>query len=244
MDKIEGRNPVLEALSSGREIDKIFIKKGDFSGTLKKIAAMARARRIVLVETEKGKLDAMSETKAHQGVIAVAPVREYASVEDILAVAQKKQKPNLIVITDGINDPHNLGAIIRTANAAGADGVIIAKRHSVGLSSVVAKASAGAVEFTPVAKVSNIAQTIQMLKKQNIWVIGADMNGQNTIYNHDFSGNVAIVIGSEGAGISRVVKEACDFLVKIPMYGEISSLNASVAGALMIYEAVRKREAL
>ena len=184
----------------------------------------------------------MSETKAHQGVIAIAPVKDYASVEDILSAAKDKQKPHFIIIADRITDPHNLGAIIRTANAAGADGVIISKHSSATLTPVCEKSSAGAVEYTPVARVTNLVQTIKMLKNKNIWVIGADMDGENTIYTQDFSGNIAIVIGSEGDGISPLIKKSCDFLVKIPMYGNVASLNASVAGSLMIYEAVRRRQ--
>lgn len=240
--KIEGRNPVLEALKSGRQIDKIYIKKGDIQGSAKKIFALAKAKKIIISEVDRQKLDMMSETKAHQGVIAIAPVKDYASVDDILAAADKKQKPHFIIIADRISDPHNLGAIIRTANAAGADGVIISKHSSASLTPVCEKSSAGAVEYTPVAKVTNLVQTIEKLKKQNIWVIGADMDGENTIYTQDFSGDIAIVIGSEGEGISPLIKKSCDFLVKIPMYGEVTSLNASVAGALMIYEAVRRRQ--
>lgn len=240
--KIEGRNPVLEALKSGRRIDKIYIKKDDIQGSAKKIFALARAKKIIISEVEKQKLDMMSETKAHQGVIAIAPVKDYASVEDILSAAKDKQKPHFIIIADRITDPHNLGAIIRTANAAGADGVIISKHSSATLTPVCEKSSAGAVEYTPVARVTNLVQTIKMLKKKNIWVIGADMDGENTIYTQDFSGNIAIVIGSEGEGISPLIKKSCDFLVKIPMYGNVTSLNASVAGSLMIYEAVRRRQ--
>ncbi len=240
--KIEGRNPVIEALKSGRAIDKIYIKKGENEGSVKKIIAMARSKKIIISEVEKAKLDMMSETKSHQGVIAIAPVKDYASVEDILNKSKEKNKPHFIIIADRISDPHNLGAIIRTANAAGADGVIISKHDSASVTPTSAKASAGAVEYTPVARVTNLSQTIEKLKENGIWVIGADMNGENTIYTQDFSGNIAIVIGSEGEGIAPLIKKKCDFLVKIPMLGEVTSLNASVAGALMIYEVVRKRE--
>lgn len=239
--KIEGRNPVIEALKSGRQLDKILIKKGDIEGSAKKIVAMAKDKKVPVSFVEKSKLDLISETGSHQGVIAFAPAKDYVSVEKILEIAEKKGKNNFIIIADEITDPHNLGAIIRTANSAGADGVIISKHRSAGLTSVAAKTSAGAIEYTPVAKVTNIAQTIEKLKKNNVWVIGADMDGENTIYEQDFSGNIAIVIGSEGEGISKIVKEKCDFLVRIPMLGEVSSLNASVAGALMIYEVVRHR---
>ncbi|MBE7030529.1 MAG: 23S rRNA (guanosine(2251)-2'-O)-methyltransferase RlmB [Ruminococcaceae bacterium] len=243
-DKIEGRNPVMEALRSGREIDKLLVAKGEKNGSIVKIVARAKAEGIVVSEVERAKLDAMSETKAHQGVIALTAVKAYASVADLLERAKRKGEPPFLVICDEVTDPHNLGAIIRTANAAGAHGVIIPKRRSAGLNAVVAKTSAGAVEFTPVARVSNIAQTIEKLKKENVWVIGADMDGANDIYAQDFSGAVAIVIGSEGNGISPLVKQQCDFLTRIPMLGEITSLNASVAGALMIYEVVRARKAV
>lgn len=238
---IIGRNPVLEALKSGRQIDKIFVKKGDINGSLTKIIAVAQDKKIPVSYAEKTKLDMMCEGQNHQGVVALVPAKDYVSVDDILQRAKEKGTHNFIIIADEITDPHNLGAILRTANSAGADGVIISKHRSVGLTSAAAKTSAGAVEYTPVAKVANIAQTIEKLKKNNIWVIGADMDGENTIYTQDFSGNVAIVIGSEGNGISKIVKEKCDFLVKIPMFGEVTSLNASVAGALMIYEVVRER---
>lgn len=240
-DIIEGRNPIAEALKSGREIDKILVAKGEKNGSIIKIISDAKKRGIVVQEVDRAKLDSMSHTKNHQGVVAYAAAAEYATVEDILAVAKSKGEAPFIIIADEITDPHNLGSLLRTANAAGADGIIIPKRRSVGLNSVVAKTSAGAVEFTPVAKVSNISNTIDKLKKENIWIIGADMDGENTIYTQDFSGGVAIVVGSEGEGISRLVKDKCDFLVKIPMLGEITSLNASVAGALMIYEVVRAR---
>ena len=240
-DIIEGRNPISEALKSGREIDKILVAKGDKNGSIIKIISDAKKRGIVIQEVDRAKLDTMSNTKNHQGVVAYVAAAEYASVDDILASAKAKGENPFIIIADEITDPHNLGSLLRTANAAGAHGIIIPKRRSVGLNSVVAKTSAGAVEFTPVAKVSNIANTIDKLKKENIWVIGADMDGTNTIYTQDFSGGVAIVVGSEGEGISRIVKEKCDFLVQIPMLGEITSLNASVAGALMIYEVVRAR---
>lgn len=242
-DKIEGRNPVIEALSSGRPIDKILVQNGEKHGSVLKILAMAKERRIKVSYVDRAKLDSISSSHSHQGVIACAAVKEYVSVSDILSIAKNKGEKPFIVICDEITDPHNLGSIIRSANAAGVHGVIISKHSGVGLNATVAKTSAGAVEFTPVAKVSSIAQTIEQLKKENIWVVGADMYGENTIHTHDFSGAVAIVVGSEGNGISRLVKERCDFLVRIPMLGDISSLNASVAASLMIYEAVRSREA-
>ncbi len=239
--RLEGRNPVMEALRSNRPIDKIYVQSGEKNGSVLKILSMAKEKRIPVMEVEKNKLDKMSYTNAHQGVIASVAAKEYSSVEDILSYAKEKGEPPFIVICDDISDPHNLGSIIRTANAAGVHGVIIPKRNGVGLTATVAKTSAGAIEFTHVAKVTNIAKTIDMLKENNVWVVGADMDGEKNIYEHDFSGSVAIVIGSEGFGISRLVKEKCDFIVNIPMVGRISSLNASVAGALMIYEALRGR---
>lgn len=239
--RLEGRNPVMEALRSNRPIDKIYVQSGEKNGSVLKILSLAREKRIPVMEVEKNKLDKMSSTNAHQGVIASVAAKEYSTVEDILAFAREKGEPPFIVICDDISDPHNLGSIIRTANAAGVHGVIIPKRNGVGLTATVAKTSAGAIEFTRVAKVTNIAKTIDMLKENNVWVVGADMDGEKNIYEHDFSGSVAIVIGSEGFGISRLVKEKCDFIVNIPMVGKISSLNASVAGALMIYEALRGR---
>ncbi len=241
-DKLEGRNPVLEALRSGRPIDKVFVLSGDKNGSVIKILSLCREKRIPVMEVDKQKLDRISTTGAHQGVVANVAAKEYSTVEDILLEAKTKGEKPFIVICDEINDPHNLGSIIRTSNAAGVHGVIIPKRNSVGLTATVAKTSAGAVEFTNVAKVSNLAQTIDKLKEHNIWVVGADMDGENDIYHQDFSGGIAIVIGSEGFGISRLIKEKCDFIVRIPMLGKITSLNASVAGALMIYETVRYRQ--
>ena len=238
---IEGRNPVTEAIRSGRTIDKIFVQAGEKNGSIRKIIALAREKRIVISEVDRAKLDRMSETKSHQGVIALAAAKEYCSVEDILRFAEEKGEKPFVIIADDLNDPHNLGSIIRTANAAGAHGVIIPKRNSVGLSPVVDKTSAGALEFMNIARVSNLPSAIETLKKANVWIVGADMDGENTIYTHDFSGAVGIVVGSEGSGVSRLVKEKCDFIVRIPMYGQINSLNASVAAALMIYEVARTR---
>ena len=239
--KIEGRNPVTEAIRSGRTIDKIFVQSGEKNGSIRKIIALAKEKRIVISEVDKAKLDRMSDTKSHQGVIAFAAAKEYCSVEDILAYAQSRGEKPFVIIADELNDPHNLGSIIRTANAAGAHGIIIPKRNSVGLNPVVEKTSAGALEFMNVARVSNLASAIETLKKANVWIVGADMDGENTIYTHDFSGAVGIVVGSEGFGISRLIKEKCDFVVRIPMFGQINSLNASVAAALMIYEVARTR---
>lgn len=241
LDRIEGRNPVMEALKSGRALDKILVAKGARDGSAGKIRALAKENGVVVQEVDRKKLDALAETAAHQGVIAYVAAAQYVSVEDILARARQKNELPFVVIADEVSDPHNLGALLRTANAAGAHGMIIPKRRSAGLGAIAAKTSAGAVEFTPVAKVSNLVQAIEKLKKENIWVVGADMDGGKTLYQQDFGGGIAIVVGSEGSGISRLVKEACDFLVRIPMKGEITSLNASVAGALMMYEVARAR---
>lgn len=240
--RLEGRNPVLEALRAGRELDKILIAKGVREGSVGKIRALARENGIVVQEVDRKKLDQLSETGAHQGVMAYAAAAGYVTVDEMIARARQRAEQPFLVIADEVEDPHNLGALLRTANAAGAHGLIIPKRRSAGLGAVTAKASAGAVEFTPVAKVANLVQTIEALKKENIWVIGADMDGAKTLYEQDFRGAAAIVVGSEGRGISRLIKEACDFLVRIPMAGEITSLNASVAGALLMYEVVRSRQ--
>ncbi len=239
--KIEGRNPVTEAIKSGRSIDKILISSGEKNGSVKKIIALARERKLVITEVDRQKLDRLSETGAHQGVIAFAAARDYSSLEDILAFAKDKGQSPFVIICDDLNDPHNLGSIIRTANVMGAHGVIIPKRNSVGLSPVVDKTSAGALEFTRVARVPNLVSAIETLKKNNVWIVAADMDGDRSIYTHDFSGGVGIVVGSEGKGVSRLVKEKCDFVVNIPMYGEINSLNASVAASLMMYEAAKAR---
>ena len=239
-DRIEGRNPVAEALKSGRNIDKLYIKKGQNQGSIIPIIAMAKKKGIQITEVDSHKLDSMSETGAHQGVIALCAAAEYKTVEDILNIAKEKGEPPFIVILDRVTDPRNLGSVIRTANCAGVHGVLISKHDSVGLTSVCAKASAGAVEYTPVARVNNLAKTIDELKKQNIWVTGADASGERDLYESDLKGAVAIVIGSEGEGISRLVLDKCDFKVKIPMKGNVNSLNASVAAALFIYEAARQ----
>ncbi len=239
--KIEGRNPVMEAINSGRSIDKILVQSGEKNGSIRKIIALARDKKIVVSEVERQRLDKLSDTKSHQGVIAFAAAKEYSTVSEILDYAAQKGEAPFVIICDELNDPHNLGSIIRTANAMGAHGVIIPKRNSVGLSPVVDKSSAGALEFTRVARVANLASAIETLKKQNIWIVAADMDGERTIYSHDFSGAVGIVVGSEGKGVSRLVKEKCDFVVNIPMFGDINSLNASVAAALMIYEVAKTR---
>lgn len=239
-DKIEGRNPVTEALKKGRSIDKIYIKRGIKQGSIIPIIKMAKEKGIAISETDTRRLDEMSETGAHQGVIALCAAAEYATVDDILENARKKGEKPFIVILDRINDPRNLGSVIRTANCAGVHGIIIPKHDSAPLGAVCAKASAGAVEYTPVARVANLAKTIDYLKEKNIWVTGADASGDKELFETDLKGATAIVIGSEGEGISRLVLEKCDFKVKIPMKGNVNSLNASVAAALFIYEAVRQ----
>lgn len=241
-DQLEGRNPVLEALKSGREIDKILVLKGQREGSIKKIISLAREQKIVVQQVEKPKLDKISSTGAHQGVIAFVAMRQYVDVEDILSKAEERNEEPFVILIDEITDPHNLGSILRTANAAGAHGVIIPKRRTVGLTAVVAKASAGAIEYVPVAKVANLAQTIDLLKEKGLWIVGADMSGEHNFYKADLKGPIGLVIGNEGKGIGRLVKEKCDFLVKIPMKGEIESLNASVAGAIIMYEILRQRE--
>ena len=238
---IEGRNAVMEALRAETAIDKIYIAKGETDKTLGHIASTARARGIVVVDADRRKLDGMSRTHAHQGVIALSSVREYVSVEEILRIAQEKGEAPLLVVCDEISDPHNLGAIIRTAECAGAHGVIIPKRRSAGLTSIVGKTSAGAVSYVPVARVPNIPSLLKELKEQGIWVFGTAAEGTTTLYKADLKGPAAIVIGSEGDGMGRLVRENCDFLVSIPMHGKISSLNASAAAAILLYEAVRQR---
>ena len=238
---IEGRNAVTEALRSGAAIDKLYLARGETDRTLARIAAEARKAGIVVVDADRRKLDAMSVTHSHQGVIAVAAVREYSTVEDILQNAEGKGENPLLVVCDEISDPHNLGAIIRTAECAGAHGVIIPKRRSAGLTAVVAKTSAGAVSYLPVARVPNIPSLLKDLQKRGIWVFGAAAEGTTPLYGADLKGPAAIVIGSEGDGMSRLVREGCDFLVSIPMRGRISSLNASAAAAILLYEALRQR---
>ena len=238
---IEGRNAVIEALRAGENIDKIFILKGETDKTLGHIASKARAAGIVVVDADRRKLDNMSRTHAHQGVIALAAVREYVSVESILQAAEAKGEKPLLVICDEISAHHNLGAIIRTAECAGAHGVVIPKRRSAGLPAVVAKPSAGAVAHVPVARVPNIPSLLKDLNKHGVWVFGTAANGTTNLYDADLKGAAAIVIGSEGEGMTRLAEENCDFLVSIPMRGKLNSLNASAAAAILLYEAVRQR---
>ena len=241
---IEGRNAVIEALRAGVAIDKIFIARGETDAALGHIASTAREKGIVVADADRRKLDAMSRTHSHQGVIAQAAVREYATVDDILAAAREKGEPPLILVCDELSDPHNLGAVIRTADAAGAHGVIIPKRRSAGLTAVVGKTSAGAVAYVPVARVANLTALLKELKEEGIWVFGAAANGTTSLYQADLKGPAAIVIGSEGTGMSRLVEETCDFTVSIPMLGKINSLNASAAAAVLLYEAVRQRRSV
>lgn len=238
---IEGRNAVAEALRAGTPIDKVFLLKGEVDLPLRQLANQARQQGAVLAEVDRHKLDAMSRTHAHQGIIAVAAVREYASVEDLLQAARDRGEPPLLVVCDELSDPHNLGAVIRTADAAGAHGVIIPKRRSAGLTAVVAKTSAGAVSHLPVARVANLPSLLKQLKKEGLWIFGAAADGPVSLYEADLKGPAAIVIGSEGSGMSRLVAETCDVLVRIPMKGKLNSLNASAAAAILLYEAVRQR---
>lgn len=238
--QLEGRNPVLEAINSGKTIDKIIVKKGEIEGTLRVIVAKAIERGIIVQEVDKNKMAEMSRSNNCQGVIALCPAHEYVDVEDIINFAKEKGEEPFIIILDEITDPHNLGAILRTADASGAHGVIIPKRRAVGLTAIVSKTSAGAVEHVPVARVTNIANTVEDLKKRGIWVACADMDGQE-YFDAPLNGAIAIVIGSEGNGVGRLVRQKCDFSVKIPMFGKISSLNASVAAGLIMYEVVRQR---
>ena len=237
---IEGRNAVLEAYRSGKTIDKLYVLDGCQDGPVKTITREARKHDSIINYVSKERLDQMSSTGKHQGVIAVSAAYEYAEVEDILRLAEEKGEAPFVFILDGIEDPHNLGAIIRTANLAGAHGVIIPKRRAVGLTPTVAKTSAGAINYTPVAKVTNISKTIEDLKKEGMWFVCADMGGQ-TMYDLDLKGPIGLVIGNEGNGVSRLVKDKCDFIASIPMKGDIDSLNASVAAGVLAYEIVRQR---
>lgn len=237
---IYGRNAVLEAFRSGKTIDRLYVQEGVADGTLQSILRTAKKTDAVINFVSKDRLSKYAEGDKHQGVVAMAAAYNYADVEDILNAAKEKDEPPFIIVLDDIEDPHNLGAIIRTANQAGAHGVIIPKRHAVGLTATVARTSAGAINYTPVAKVTNISRTIEELKEKGIWFACADMSGE-LMYNCNLTGAIGLVIGSEGSGVSRLVKEKCDFVVKIPMFGQIDSLNASVAAGVLSYEIVRQR---
>lgn len=240
-DQVEGRNSVLELLEAEKDINKIFVTRGEKQGSINKIIGRAKGKGIVLVEVDKTKLDEMSQTGNHQGVIAIVPPFEYCEVEDILEVAKNRNEQAFILILDGIEDPHNLGAIIRTAETAGVHGVIIPKRRAASVNSTVNKVSAGAVEHMKVARVNNINDTIQFLKDSGLWIIGTDGKAENYYYEQDLTGPIALVIGSEGFGMNRLVSENCDILVKIPMKGKITSLNASVSAGIVTYEIVKQR---
>lgn len=237
---IEGRNAVLEAYRSGKPMDKLFVLDGCKDGPVQTIVREARKHDTVIQYVAKERLDQLSETGKHQGVIAFAAAYEYARVEDMLEAARQKGEPPFLFLLDGIEDPHNLGAIIRTANLAGAHGVIIPKHRAAGLTATVARTSAGALNYTPVAKVTNLTNTMEDLKKQGLWFVCADMGGE-TMYRLDLKGPIGLVIGNEGSGVSRLVRESCDMIASIPMYGDIDSLNASVAAGVLAYEIVRQR---
>ena len=239
-EQIEGRNAVLEAFRAGKCVDKLFILDGCQDGPVRTIAREARKKDTIINYVAKERLDQLSETGTHQGVIAQVAAYDYSTVDEILARAEEKGEVPFLIILDNVEDPHNLGAIIRTANLAGAHGVIIPKRRAVGLTSTVAKTSAGAINYTPVAKVTNIVSTIEELKEKGIWFVCADMGGE-TMYDLDLTGPMGLVIGNEGEGVSRLVREACDFTASIPMKGDIDSLNASVAAGVLAYEIVRQR---
>lgn len=238
--KIEGRNPVIEAYRSGKTIDKLFVLDGCQDGPVKTITREARKQHTIISYVSKERLDQLSETHHHQGVIAIAAAYDYASVDDILAKAREKGEEPFIFLLDGIEDPHNLGAIIRTANLAGAHGVIIPKHRAVGLTATVARTSAGALNFTPVAKVTNLGAAMDELKKEGLWFVCADMKGE-VMYRQNLTGPIGLVIGNEGEGVSRLIREKCDFTASIPMKGDIDSLNASVAAGVLAYEIVRQR---
>ncbi len=240
-DRIEGRNAVIEALRAGRAIDKIYIAKGEVDQTLGHIASKARSQGVVVVETDRRKLDQMSQTRAHQGVVAVCAVKEYCTVQDILAIAAERNEAPFVVVCDEISDPHNLGAIIRSAECVGAHGVVIPKRRSAGLTAVVDKAAAGAAEHMAIARVPNLTAAMEELKKAGLWIYGTAAEGASPMWKTDLTGPIAIVIGSEGDGMSRLVREHCDFTVSIPLRGQISSLNASAAAAVLMYEILRQR---
>ena len=240
-DQIEGRNSVLELLESGKDINKIFVTKGEKHGSIHKIIAKARERKIIIVEKDKRQMEQMAQTPNYQGVIAIVPPFEYCEIEDILEDAKNKNEDPFVLILDGIEDPHNLGSIIRTAETAGVHGVIIPKRRAASVNSTVSKVSAGAVEHMKIARVTNISDSIQKLKDNGLWICGTDIDAKNYYYDQDLKGPLGIVIGNEGQGMSEKVKKNCDFLVKIPMKGKVTSLNASVSTGIVVYEAVKQR---
>ncbi len=239
--KVEGRNAVIELLKSDRTINKIMIAKGEKQGSIYEIIKLAKEKRIVITEVDKAKLDTISETKHHQGVIAFASPIEYKTLDDILEIAKSKNEDPFILIADEIEDPHNLGALIRTAEIAGCHGLVIPKRRSALVTEVVTKVSCGATEYLPIARVNNINEAVRDLKENGVWVVGTDGSADKLYYEQDFRGPIAIIIGSEGRGMNKLTMKSCDFLVKIPMFGHITSLNASVSGGIVLFEAVKQR---
>ena len=242
VDQVEGRNSVIELLESGKDINKIFITRGEKHGSINKIISMAKQRKIIIVEKDKKQMDSMAKIQNSQGVIAQVPPFEYCEVEDILEYAKSKNEDPFLLILDGIEDPHNLGSIIRTAETAGVHGVIIPKRRAAAVNGTVNKVSAGAVEHMKIARVTNISDTIEKLKKEGLWICGTDINTNKYYYEQDLTGPIGIVIGNEGSGMSKLVTKSCDFLVKIPMLGKVTSLNASVSTGIVLYEAVKQRK--
>ena len=240
-DQIEGRNSVLELLESGKDINKIFVTRGEKHGSINKILAIAKERKIIVVEKDKKQMDEMAQEENYQGVIAIVPPFEYVEIEDILNTAKERGEEPFILILDGIEDPHNLGSIIRTAETAGVHGIIIPKRRAASVNSTVNKTSAGAVEHMKIARVTNISDTIEELKQAGLWICGTDISAEKYYYNQDLTGPLGIVIGNEGKGISEKVKKNCDFNVKIPMKGKVTSLNAAVSTGIIVYEAVKQR---
>lgn len=241
-DQVEGRNAVLELLESGKDINKIFITRGEKHGSINKIIAKAKENRVIIVEKDKRQMQQMAQNENYQGVIALVPPFEYCEVEDILEESKNKNEDPFVLILDGIEDPHNLGSIIRTAETAGVHGIIIPKRRAASVNSTVNKVSAGAAQYMKIARVTNISETIEKLKSEGLWICGTDINTDTMYYNQDFKGSIGIVIGNEGSGMSEKVRKRCDFLVKIPMKGKVTSLNASVSAGIVIYEAVKQRK--
>ena len=240
-DQIEGRNAVLELLESDKDINKIYITKGELKGSINKIIAIANEKKVIIVQKDKKQMDMMAQSENYQGVIAVVPPYEYSEVEDILELAKERNEDPFVIVLDGIEDPHNLGSIIRTAETAGVHGIIIPKRRAAAVNSTVAKTSAGAVEYMKIARVTNISDAIDKLKRAGLWICGTDISTEKYYYNQDLTGPIGIVIGNEGSGMSEKVRKNCDFLVKIPMKGKVTSLNASVSTGIVVYEAVKQR---
>jgi 23S rRNA (guanosine2251-2'-O)-methyltransferase len=240
-DQVEGRNSVLELLESGKDINKIFVTKGEKHGSINKIIAIAKEKRVIVVEKDKRQMDEMATTSNYQGVIAIVPPFEYCEIEDILETAKKRNEDPFVLVLDGIEDPHNLGSIIRTAETAGVHGIIIPKRRAACVNSTVNKVSSGAVEHMKIARVNNITDSINSLKDAGLWICGTDIATKTYYYNQDLKGPLALVIGNEGKGMSEKVKKNCDFLVKIPMKGKVTSLNAAVSTGIIVYEAVKQR---